>query len=76
MTKEDEIYICVMEYHSTLKKRMKSCHLQQVREKQIPHGMTYMWNGKNKANMIKQKQTHRYRKQTGDCQRRGKSGDE
>ena len=33
-----------MEYHSTLKKRMKSCHLQQVKGKQILHGMTYMWN--------------------------------
>lgn len=48
MNKEDEKYMCVMEYHSTLKKRTKSCHLQQVREKQIPHGMTYMWNVKTK----------------------------
>ena len=28
--------------------KRKSCRLQQVREKQIPHGMTYMWNVKNK----------------------------
>lgn len=37
-----------MEYHLALKKKNKSCHLQQVRGKQILHGMTYMWNVENR----------------------------
>ena len=39
------------------------------RERQIPHDFTYMWNLKNKrTSIIKQKQSHRYREQTGGCQ--------
>ena len=39
------------------------------RERQIPYDLAYMWNLKDKTNeQTKQKQTHRYREQTGDCQ--------
>ena len=38
------------------------------RERQILHDLTYVWNLKNKT---KQKQTHRYREQTGGCPRGG-----
>ena len=39
------------------------------RERQISHDIIYMWNLKYDANeFIKQKQTHRHRKQTYDYQ--------
>ena len=41
------------------------------RERQIQHGITYMWNLKNKnkkQNKTKQ-QAYRYREQIGGCQR-------
>ena len=42
------------------------------RERQLPYDFTSMWNLKlKKTNKTKQKQTHRYRKQTGNCQSRG-----
>ena len=47
------------------------------RERQIPYDFTYMWNIKNQnkwTNITKQKQTHRYREQTGGCQRGGGVG--
>ena len=39
------------------------------RERQILYDFTYMWNLKNKTNeQTKQKQSYRYRDQTGSCQ--------
>ena len=35
------------------------------RKRQIPYDFTYMWT---LIKQTKQKQTHRYREQTGDCQ--------
>ena len=31
--------------------------------------ISHVWNIKNKTNIAKKKQTHRYREQTGGCQR-------
>ena len=40
-----------------------------VRERQIPHDFTHMWNLQNKVNeQTKGKQVHRYREQTDGCQ--------
>ena len=51
-----------------------SYEVKLVRERQISHDIIYMWNLKYDANeFIKQKQTHRHRKQTYDYQR-GKGG--
>ena len=41
---------------------------QKKTTKQILHDVTYMWNTKNKTNLIKKKQTHRYREQTSGYQ--------
>ena len=41
---------------------------QKKKTKQILHDVTYMWNTKNKTNLIKKKQTHRYREQTSGYQ--------
>ena len=46
-------------------------------ENQIPYDFTCMWNRKNKnkqTNKINQKQTHRYKEQTGGFQRAGDGG--
>ena len=77
--------------------RKKFCHLQKhgwtqriscsvnkaERETQTFYHITYTWNLKNKMNIYaKQKQTHRYRKQTtpgchwGDERGQDKSGDD
>ena len=49
-----------------------SYEVKLVRERQISHDITYMWNLKYDANeFIKQKQTHRHRKQTFGYQRGG-----
>ena len=37
------------------------------RERQIPYDLTYMWN----LNTAKHEAAHRYREETGDCQRWG-----
>ena len=48
------------------------------RERQIIYIITYMWNLKNKMNITKQKQTHRYKKLVvtsgGSEGERGKTG--
>ena len=50
------------------------------RERQIPYDFTYIGNLKKKkkpkeqTHTKRQKQTHRYREQMGDCQREGKGG--
>ena len=48
------------------------------RETQIPYDFAYTWNLKKKkikwTNITKQKQIHRYRQQTGDCQEGGIRG--
>ena len=45
---------------------------KSVRQRQIPYDFTYMWNPQNNINdQIKQKQNHRYRKQTDGCQMGG-----
>ena len=45
------------------------------RERQVPSDFTYMWNLKNKRKeQTQQIQTHRYREQTDDCQRKGRLG--
>ena len=43
---------------------------------QILYDFTYMWNLKNKTSkqMTNQKQSHRYREETGGCQRGGEPG--
>ena len=43
------------------------------RGRQIPYGFTYTWYLKHKTSdqTTKQKLTHRFREQTGGCQRRG-----
>ena len=42
------------------------------RERQILYEFTCMWSLKqNKTNKTKQKQTHRFKEQTGGCQREG-----
>ena len=67
------------------KKRMKQCHLQQHEwiitvskgnQRQISYDITYMWNLKYDTYGLfdKQKQTHRFRKQTKDYQRRTERG--
>ena len=46
-------------------------------ERQILCNITYMWNLKKYNKLVKitkKKQTHRYRKQTGGCQREGVLG--
>ena len=46
------------------------------REKQIVYGITYMWNLKCNTNVYaKQKQTHRYKKQTSSYQNREGRGE-
>ena len=40
-------------------------------ERQIPYDSTYMWNLKNKINE-QNKQTHKYREQTGGSQKGGR----
>ena len=41
----------------------------------MPYDFTYMWNLKNKINeQTKLKQIHRYREQTGGCQKGGRFG--
>ena len=50
---------------------LKGIMLNEIRSdrgKQIPYDFTYMWNLKKQMN-VKQKQTHKYREQTGSCQR-------
>ena len=48
------------------------------REKQIPYGITYMWNLKYDTSELiyntKQKQTHRHREQTCGCRGGGEEG--
>ena len=42
----------------------------------MPYDFTYMWNLKNKINeKTEQKQIHRYKEQTDDCQKPGRLGD-
>ena len=64
---------------------MKQCHLQQHEwiitvskgnQRQISYDITYMWNLKYDTYGLfdKQKQTHRFRKQTKDYQRRTERG--
>ena len=50
--------------------------INQTEEDQKKHDFTYMRKLKNKWTNIKQKQSHRYRKQTGGCQRGGAWGGE
>ena len=48
-------------------------YVKLVIERQIPYVITCMWNLKYDTNehIYKQKETHKYRKQTCDCQDRG-----
>ena len=71
---------------------MKSCHLDNMdgsrryyakwnksdRERQIPYGFTYMWHLKNKTNeqTYQNRNSLRYREQTGGCQSGGGWWDE
>ena len=48
------------------------CTVRGLDLKNIEHDFTYMWNPKNKINRTKQNKTHRYREETGGCQRGGK----
>ena len=41
--------------------------ISQTEKKQIPYDFTYMWNLKKQNRRTKQ--THRYKEQTGSCQR-------
>ena len=72
------VYIYIMEYYSAIEKNellpfaaaqmdLENIKLSEMsdRERQILCDITYMWNLKIKLNLyIKQKQTHRHRKQT------------
>ena len=66
-----------MEYYSVIKKNEILPSVSHAkwnksdREKQILYVSSYRWNLKNKTNIIKKKQTHRYREQASDCQREG-----
>ena len=47
---------------------LEGIKLNEIRERQIAYNFTYMWNQNKQANK-QQKNTHKYRDQTGDCQR-------
>ena len=80
-------HIYAMEYYSAIKKKYCLCHnmdgprgyyakwKKSDGERQTLYIFTYMWNLEKQTNITKQKQTHRYREQTGGCQRRGESKD-
>ena len=43
--------------------------IKSDKERQILYDLIYMWNIKTKKETNKQTQAHRYRQQTGGCQR-------
>ena len=77
--------MCITEHYSALKKNeilpfaticldimLKGIVLSEISQTENDKHdmMSYMWNLNNKTNeQTKQKQTHRYREQTGGCQK-------